>query len=43
MNDPAVAIDIYKGDTGLDTGIPQSMFSLNKELSTRAGWSSRTG
>ncbi|MFZ2178879.1 MAG: cytochrome c biogenesis protein ResB [Rhodococcus sp. (in: high G+C Gram-positive bacteria)] len=32
LNDPAVAIDIYKGDTGLDTGIPQSLFSLNKEL-----------
>ncbi|MCW0192953.1 MAG: cytochrome c biogenesis protein ResB [Rhodococcus sp.] len=30
--DPAVAIDIYKGDTGLDTGIPQSIFSLNKEM-----------
>ena len=32
MTDPAVAIDIYKGDAGLDTGIPQSLFSLNKEL-----------
>lgn len=32
MNDPAVAIDIYKGDTGLDTGNPQSIFSLSKEL-----------
>ena len=32
MNDPAVAIDIYKGDTGLDTGLPQNLFSLNKEL-----------
>ncbi|QBJ95703.1 cytochrome c biogenesis protein ResB [Rhodococcus sp. ABRD24] len=32
MNDPAVAIDIYKGDTGLDTGNPQSLFSLNKEM-----------
>ncbi len=30
--DPAVAIDIYKGDTGLDTGIPQSIFTLNKEM-----------
>ncbi|RVW01568.1 cytochrome c biogenesis protein ResB [Rhodococcus spongiicola] len=30
--DPAVAIDIYKGDTGLDTGFPQSIFSLNEEL-----------
>ncbi|WP_336882824.1 cytochrome c biogenesis protein ResB [Rhodococcus globerulus] len=30
--DPAVAIDIYKGDTGLDTGIPQSIFSLNTEM-----------
>ncbi|MFC4605125.1 cytochrome c biogenesis protein ResB [Rhodococcus kronopolitis] len=32
LNDPAVAIDIYKGDTGLDTGNPQSIFSLSKEL-----------
>ena len=32
MTDPAVAIDIYKGDTGLDTGLPQSLFSLNTEL-----------
>ncbi|KAF0959507.1 MULTISPECIES: cytochrome c biogenesis protein ResB [unclassified Rhodococcus (in: high G+C Gram-positive bacteria)] len=32
MTDPAVAIDIYKGDTGLDTGNPQSLFSLNTEL-----------
>ncbi|WP_137725250.1 cytochrome c biogenesis protein ResB [Prescottella subtropica] len=32
LTDPAVAIDVYKGDTGLDTGLPQSLFSLNKEL-----------
>jgi cytochrome c biogenesis protein len=32
MNDPAVAIDIYKGDTGLDTGKPQSLFSLDSKL-----------
>lgn len=32
MTDPAVAIDIYKGDTGLDTGYPQSLFSLNQEM-----------
>lgn len=32
MLDPAVAIDIYKGDTGLDTGIPQSIFTLNSEM-----------
>ncbi|QSE87646.1 cytochrome c biogenesis protein ResB (plasmid) [Rhodococcus pseudokoreensis] len=30
--DPAVAVDIYRGDSGLDTGIPQSIFSLNSEL-----------
>ena len=29
LNDPAVAIDIYRGDTGLDTGRPQSLFSLD--------------
>jgi cytochrome c biogenesis protein len=32
MNDPAVAIDIYQGDTGLDTGKPQSLFSLDPKL-----------
>ncbi|WP_338886413.1 cytochrome c biogenesis protein ResB [Rhodococcus sovatensis] len=32
MTDPAVAIDIYRGDTGLDTGYPQSLFSLNQEM-----------
>ena len=32
LNDPAVAIDIYKGDTGLDTGRPQSLFSLDPRL-----------
>jgi len=32
MNDPAVAIDIYKGDTGLDTGIPQNIFSLDTHI-----------
>ncbi len=32
LRDPAVAIDIYKGDTGLDTGIPQSIFKLNSEM-----------
>ncbi len=31
-NDPAVAIDIYRGDTGLDTGRPQSLFSLDPRL-----------
>lgn len=32
MNDPAVAIDIYKGDTGLDTGRAQSLFALDPEM-----------
>ncbi len=32
MNAPAVAIDIYRGDTGLDTGKPQSLFSLDPSL-----------
>lgn len=32
MNDPAVAIDIYRGDAGLDTGRPQSFFSLDPNL-----------
>jgi cytochrome c biogenesis protein len=32
LNDPAVAVDIYKGDTGLDTGRPQSLFTLDARL-----------
>lgn len=32
MNDPAVAIDIYRGDAGLDTGKPQSLFRLDPKL-----------
>ena len=29
MNDPAVAIDVYRGDTGLDAGRSQNIFSLD--------------
>lgn len=32
MRDPAVAIDIYRGDAGLDTGRAQSIFSLDPSL-----------
>ncbi|MGV9665814.1 cytochrome c biogenesis protein ResB [Nocardia niigatensis] len=32
MQDPAVAIDIYQGDTGLDTGRAQSLFALDPEM-----------
>lgn len=32
MNDPALAIDIYRGDAGLDTGTAQSLFSLDSSL-----------
>ncbi len=32
MQDPAVAVDIYKGDTGLDTGRPQSVFALDERM-----------
>lgn len=32
LNDPAVAVDIYRGDTGLDTGRPQSLFTLDHRL-----------
>ncbi|MVU83646.1 cytochrome C biogenesis protein ResB [Nocardia sp. ET3-3] len=32
MKDPAVAIDIYQGDTGLDTGRAQSLFALDQEM-----------
>ncbi|WP_067567075.1 cytochrome c biogenesis protein ResB [Nocardia acidivorans] len=32
MRDPMVAVDIYQGDTGLDTGRAQSLFSLDQEM-----------
>ncbi|MCK0175764.1 MULTISPECIES: cytochrome c biogenesis protein ResB [Mycobacteriaceae] len=32
LQDPAVAVDIYRGDTGLDTGRPQNLFSLDERL-----------
>ncbi|QGU06363.1 Cytochrome c biogenesis protein Ccs1 [Corynebacterium occultum] len=32
MRDPAVAIDIYRGDNGLDTGRAQSIFSLDSAM-----------
>ena len=32
LNDPAVAVDVYRGDTGLDTGRPQSLFDLDPRL-----------
>ncbi|ORB11768.1 cytochrome c biogenesis protein ResB [Mycobacterium noviomagense] len=32
LNAPAVAVDIYRGDTGLDTGRPQSLYSLDPRL-----------
>ncbi|MEZ0050885.1 cytochrome c biogenesis protein [Mycobacterium sp. MAA66] len=32
LRDPAVAIDVYRGDTGLDTGRPQSLFALDPKL-----------
>ncbi len=32
MTNPAVAIDIYRGDAGLDTGRPQSLFSIDTRL-----------
>ncbi|SOX52092.1 cytochrome c biogenesis protein [Mycobacterium ahvazicum] len=32
LDAPAVAVDIYRGDTGLDTGRPQSLFTLDPRL-----------
>jgi cytochrome c biogenesis protein len=32
LNAPAVAIDIYSGDTGLDSGRPQSLYTLDPHL-----------
>lgn len=31
-NDPAVAVDVYRGDTGLDTGTPQNIYALDPTL-----------
>lgn len=32
MQDPALAVDIYRGDAGLDTGRPQNIFVLDQAL-----------
>ncbi|MCT1453171.1 cytochrome c biogenesis protein ResB [Corynebacterium sp. p3-SID1145] len=32
MNDPAVSLDVYVGDAGLDTGRPQNFFALDQTL-----------
>ncbi|HEY7053703.1 MAG TPA: cytochrome c biogenesis protein ResB [Mycobacterium sp.] len=32
LRNPAVAVDVYRGDTGLDTGRPQSLFMLDHRL-----------
>ena len=32
MKDPAVSVDVYVGDTGLDTGRPQNIFVLDQSL-----------
>ncbi len=32
LNNPAVAVDVYRGDTGLDSGRPQSLFTLDQRL-----------
>jgi cytochrome c biogenesis protein len=32
QNSPAVAVDIYRGDSGLDSGLPQSLFNLDPRL-----------
>jgi cytochrome c biogenesis protein len=32
LDAPAVAVDIYRGDTGLDSGRPQSLFTLDPRL-----------
>ncbi|HEX7322726.1 MAG TPA: cytochrome c biogenesis protein ResB [Mycobacterium sp.] len=32
LDDPAVAIDVFRGDSGLDTGRPQSLFTLDSRL-----------
>lgn len=32
MRDPAIAVDVYRGDAGLDTGVGQNLFSLDRNL-----------
>ncbi len=32
LNDPAIAVDVYRGDAGLDTGRSQQLFSLDRDL-----------
>ncbi|WP_051866703.1 cytochrome c biogenesis protein ResB [Corynebacterium atypicum] len=32
LRDPALAIDIYRGDNGLDTGVGQSIYGLDQSL-----------
>lgn len=32
LQDPAVAVDIYRGDNGLDTGVGQSLYDLDATL-----------
>ncbi|WP_342320201.1 cytochrome c biogenesis protein ResB [Corynebacterium mayonis] len=32
MSDPAMAVDVYQGDAGLDTGRPQNIFTLDQSL-----------
>ena len=32
MDDPAVSLDVYAGDAGLDTGRPQNFFALDQTL-----------
>lgn len=32
LRDPAVAVDVYRGDAGLDSGKPASIFSLDPQL-----------
>ncbi len=32
LRDPAVAVDVYRGDAGLDSGKPSSIFSIDPQL-----------
>ena len=35
LNDPLLSLNVYVGDLGLDTGIPQSVYSLNTDHLTQ--------
>ncbi len=35
LNDPVLSLNVYAGDLGVDTGVPQSVYSLNTDKMTQ--------